>query len=145
MVSDHYLKKYSHNPIQTCGVHLLGQCSEMIRFWAMLPEFGPQNDWKWWFPTFIWKSISTIHFKRGVCTYCVSVQNWFAFWPRWPNFGPLVTIKWLKVVVSDHYVKSIIMWNNDNDHNELLDLFQIWCAHWLARSSQMLPFFAAKA
>ena len=34
-------KKYSHNPIQTCGVHLLGECSEIIRFWAMLPKFWP--------------------------------------------------------------------------------------------------------
>ena len=29
-------------------------------------------------------------------TYWVSVQNWFAFWPRWPNFGPLMATKWHK-------------------------------------------------
>ena len=47
VVSDHYLKKYSHNPIQTCGVHLYGECSEMaIRFWAMLAQFWPSNGQK---------------------------------------------------------------------------------------------------
>ena len=39
VVSYHYLKKYSYNPIQTCGVHLFGECSELIRFWAMLAKF----------------------------------------------------------------------------------------------------------
>ena len=32
-----------------------------------------------------------------VCTYCVSVQNWFAFGPQCPNFGPAVAQKWLKL------------------------------------------------
>ena len=41
VVSNHYLKKYSCNPIQTWSVHLLGECSEFIRFWAMLAKFWP--------------------------------------------------------------------------------------------------------
>ena len=45
-------------------------------------------------------------FKLGVYTYWASVQNWFAFWPCWPDFGPLVAIKWLKMVVSNHYLKK---------------------------------------
>ena len=32
LVSDHYLNKYSQNPIQTCSVRLLGECPELIRF-----------------------------------------------------------------------------------------------------------------
>ena len=40
-------------------------------------------------------------------TYWVSVQILCAFWPCWPYFGPLVATKWLKVVVSDHFVKRI--------------------------------------
>ena len=59
------------------------------------PKFGPlvattENASKCWFPTIIWKSIHAIQFKLGLYTYWVSVQNWFAFRPRWPNFGPLV-------------------------------------------------------
>ena len=30
VVSDHHVNKYSHNLIQICGVHLLGECSEII-------------------------------------------------------------------------------------------------------------------
>ena len=43
VVSDHYLKKYSHDPIQTWCVHLLGECSELIHFWAMLAKFWPSS------------------------------------------------------------------------------------------------------
>ena len=39
VVFDHYLKKYSHNLIQTWCVHLLGEWSELIRFWATLAKF----------------------------------------------------------------------------------------------------------
>ena len=104
MVSDRYQKKYSHNPVHTWCVHLLGECPELIRFWAMLALWWPKNDWKWWGPTNVWKSIHAIRFKLGVYNYWVSVQNWFGFGPHWPNFGPLVATKWLKMVVSDHYL-----------------------------------------
>ena len=46
VVSDHYQKKYSYNPIQTCGVHLLGKCSGMICFGAMLAAFWPPRGHK---------------------------------------------------------------------------------------------------
>ena len=138
-------------------MHLLGECSEVIRFWVTLVKMlvsdhylkkWPQNDWKWWFltiirknmhaiqlklgvytywvsvwfrndsllghvgqiwalwwpkkfnwwfPTVIWKSIHTIQSRLGVYTCGVSVQNWFAFWPRWPNFGPLVAKTCMKI------------------------------------------------
>ena len=38
-VSNHYLKKYSRNPIQTWFVHLFGECSELMRYWATLAKF----------------------------------------------------------------------------------------------------------
>ena len=41
VVSNHYLKKYSHNPVQTLYVHFWGECSELFRFWAMLAQFWP--------------------------------------------------------------------------------------------------------
>ena len=43
VVSDHYLKKYSYNPIQTVWqcLHIVGWCAEMIRFWATLVKFWP--------------------------------------------------------------------------------------------------------
>ena len=46
MVSDHYLKKYSRNPIQTWYVHLLGECSEFIRFWATFAKFWASSGHK---------------------------------------------------------------------------------------------------
>ena len=122
---DHYQKKYSHNPIETWGLHLLGECSELIRFWATLAKFWPSSGHKITEnggfrslscnPIQTWcvhllgecpelirflatlKSIHAIQFKLDVCTYWVSVQNWFAFWPLWQNFGPLVATKWLKM------------------------------------------------
>ena len=103
LVSDHYKKKYSHHPIQTCSVHLLGGCSELIRFWATFATFS-QNDWKGWFPTLIWKSIHAIQFKLGVYTYLVSVQNWFVIGPCWRTF--VVATKWMKMMVFDQYQKN---------------------------------------
>ena len=73
---------------------LLGQAGQNLALW------WPKNDWKWWFPTIIWKSIHAIQFKLGVYTYWLSVQNWIAFGPCWPNFGPTVVTKRLKLVVS---------------------------------------------
>ena len=60
------------------------------------------------FLTIIWKSNHSINFKYGVCIYLVSVQNWFAFGPCWPNFVPLVAKKmtengskcWFPIIIS---------------------------------------------
>ena len=41
LVSDHY-----HNPVQSCGVHLLGESSEFIRFWATMTKFWPSSGHK---------------------------------------------------------------------------------------------------
>ena len=49
----------------------------------------PKSDWKWWFPTIIWKSIHTIQFKLGVYTYSVSE----CFWAMLAKFWPLTTHK----------------------------------------------------
>ena len=54
----------------------------------------------------MWKSIKAIQFKLGEHIYWVSVQNWFAFGPRWPHFGPLVAKIYVKMVVSYHYLKQ---------------------------------------
>ena len=42
---------------------LLGHVGQILALW------WSQKDWKWWFPPIIWKSIHTILFKLGVCTY----------------------------------------------------------------------------
>ena len=70
---------FSHiicNPIRTWCVHLLGQCSELSRFWAMLATFWP--------------------------SYRVSVQNWFAFGPHWLYFlhSTSVPLFYIDVVVT---------------------------------------------
>ena len=41
VVSNYYLKTYLRNPIQSWFVHLLGECSELILFWATLAKFWP--------------------------------------------------------------------------------------------------------
>ena len=90
-VSGLYLKHYSHNPMQTWCVHLFGECSELIFFWATLARYWPSSDPKWLklvifdcYP----KSIHAI--KHIVYTCWVSFQNWLAYGPRWSNFDPLV-------------------------------------------------------
>ena len=69
---------------------LLGQVGQILALkW-------PKDYFNWWFLTVIWKNIHTIQFKLCVYTCCMSVHNWFAFGPCWPNFGPLVAKKLLK-------------------------------------------------
>ena len=46
VVSDHYLKQYSRNPIRTWCVHLLGECSELICFLDTLAKFWPSSGHK---------------------------------------------------------------------------------------------------
>ena len=96
----------------------------------ILALYWPSNDWKWWFPTIIWKSIHAIQFKLGVYSYWVSVQNWFAVWPRWPNLGHLVATKWRKMVVSDHYLKK---------HS--CNPIQTWCVYLLGECSELMRFW----
>ena len=121
-VSYHNLKKCSCNPIQTSTGHLLGENSELIHFGTTLAKYLPSSDLK-----MSEKSIYAIQFKHGVYTYWVSFQNWFAFGPRWPNFGPLLTTKWLKMMVSDHYLEKY--WDNP---------IQTCCVHLLFRTDLIL-------
>ena len=60
----------------------------------------------------------------------VSVQNWSAFRPCWPNFGPLVAKKWLKMVASDHHLKKY-----------LCNPIQTWCVHLLGECSELIRFW----
>ena len=79
VVSNHYLKKYSRNPIQTWCVQLLGECSELICCLATLTKFRPSSGHKMTenggFRPLFEKSIHAIQFKLGVYTYWASVQN----------------------------------------------------------------------
>ena len=61
-------------------------------------------------------------------------RNDFTFWPRWPNFVPLVATKWLKMVVSDHYLNKYSRKPN-----------QTWCVHLLGDCSELICFLAALA
>ena len=70
---------------------LLGQVGRNLALW------WPQNYLDWWFLTVIGKIIHTIHFELDVYTCWMSVHNWSAFGPRWPNFAPLVAPKWIKL------------------------------------------------
>ena len=82
----------------------------------------PQNYWKWWFLTIIWKSIHTIQFKV-VHTSWVSVQKLLAFGPLCPNFGPQVTHNWLKLVVSEKLCEKVFTQYN----SKLVSTQMVWC------------------
>ena len=93
VVSNHYQKNYSHNPIQTCVLHLLAECSELICFWATFAKFWPSSCHKWL------KMVVSNHYQKKyshnpiqtcVLHLWLSVDlYWLAFWLCWPNFGPL--------------------------------------------------------
>ena len=46
VVSDHYLKNNSQNPIQTWCIHLLDEGSELIDYLAKLGKFWPSSGHK---------------------------------------------------------------------------------------------------
>ena len=46
-VSDHSLEKWSLNWFQIWCMHLLGECSELIRFWVTMAQFWPSSSKKW--------------------------------------------------------------------------------------------------
>ena len=87
MVSDCYLKKYSHNIIQTWCLHLLGQCSQLICFGGI-----------------------------------------------WPNFGPPLAKKLMKLGKNGHFRPSVV--------NYPLNPINSWCPHLFGEASQMIPFLA---
>ena len=86
---------YLHDPIQTWCVHLLGECSELIRFWATLAKFWPLNDWKCSFPTIIWKSIHAIQFEPWCVHLLGEYSELIRFWDTltkfWPSSGHKMT------------------------------------------------------
>ena len=120
-------KQYNSNLVCT----LIWRVFRIVLFFGHVGQIlalqWPSNDWKWWFPTIIWKSIHAIQFKLVVYTYWVSVQNWFVFWPRRQNFGSLVAIKCLKIVVSNHYLKKY-------SRNPI----QTWCVYLLGECSELI-------
>ena len=67
-------------------------------------------------------------------TCWVSVQNWFAFWPRSPNSDPQVATKWMKLVISDYYLKKY-----------LCNSIETWCGHLLGECSKLLCFLTTLA
>ena len=69
------------------------------------------------FPTIFCNLIQTWY-------YWMSFLNGFSFGSHWPNFRSLVVQKWLKLVVSDCYLKNY-------SHNTI----QTWCLHLLGECS----------
>ena len=72
LVPDPHFKNHSHNLVKTCGEHLLGECSELIRVWATLAQFWPscgQKDWKC-----VKMLVSDHHLKKHSCN---PIQTWF--------------------------------------------------------------------
>ena len=97
----HYLKDYSCNSIQTWCVHPLCECSESIHFWAMLAKFWPSSGRRMT-DNGGFRPLSEKVFMQSNSNLVwifkwMIVQNWLAFGTGWPNFGPLVATKWIKI------------------------------------------------
>ena len=94
-IDSRYQKKYSCNPIQTWCVHLLGECSELIRFWAMLAKFWPSSGHKmnqicgFWL---LFEKVFTQYNSNLVSTFVWWVHSWFAF----GHVGRILALKWPK-------------------------------------------------
>ena len=139
VVSDHYLKKYSCNPVQIWCLHALGECSELIDFWALLAQFWPSNGHKM-AKNGGFRLLSEKVFTQYNSNLVPTLVGWvftIDFGSCCPNFGLLVTKKMMKMMVSDHYLKKYhyVEWS------WLFDLFKKWCSHWLEGSSQMIQSF----
>ena len=126
LVSHHYQKKVFTQFNSNLCCTLVGW---LFRIYSILGHVGqflaflwPQNDWKWWFSTIIWKIIHAIQFKLYVYSYRVSIQNWFAFGTHWPYFGPLMAKKLLKLVASDCCMKK---YSHNTIHTWFLECSQL--------------------
>ena len=110
MLYDHYVKKYSHDPIQTCGVHLLHKCSKLIRFWATLIQFWPSSGHKLTENGGFGPLTEKLFTQPNSNLVCALIGWVFKinllFRPRCPKFVPLVTTKWLKMMSFDHYLRK---------------------------------------
>ena len=92
MVSNRFLKKDSHNPIQTWRVHLLGECSEIICFLITLAKFWPSSGTKW-----LKLVVSDYYLKKysrnSIQTWCVHLlaECWeiICFWSMLAKFWAL--------------------------------------------------------
>ena len=66
-----------------------------------------------------------------MCTCWVSVKEWFTFGRRWPNFGPLVAKKWLKVGQNGGFQplsEKVFMQSNSNLVSTLIGwVFRLIC------------------
>ena len=98
VVSDCYLKKYSHNQIQTWCVHLLGECSEMICILATLANFWPSSGHKITESGGFWPLTEKVFMNSNsnlVCTligWCVHLldecSESICFWTTLAKFCP---------------------------------------------------------
>ena len=89
------------------------------------------------FPTIIWKSNHSINFKFCLCICLVSVQNWFTFGPRWPNFVPLVAKNQLEMG------QNVGLWplSQKYSHNPI----QTCGVHLLGECSEFIHYWATLA
>ena len=93
-------------------MHLLGECSELIRFWTMLAKFWPSISHKMtengnggFLP--LSEKLSTQSNSDLMCT----LIGWvFRIESLLGHVGQTLSEKCLKIVASDHYQKSAIMW-----------------------------------
>ena len=137
VVSEHYLKKYSHHPIQTCDAPLLGECSEIVRFWAILAQFGPSSDKKWLKVgrNDGFRSLSEKVFTQSSSYLVCTLIGWvFRIDSLLGHVGPLVAKKWLKMVGSDKCLKKY-------SRNPM----QTWCVQLLGECSELIRFWATLA
>ena len=108
VVSNHYLRKYSCNPIQTCMYTYWVSVQIWFTFGQLWPKFGPLLAKQWLKMMGFWPLSEKVFMQSN--SNLVSAQNWFAFGPCWPTTGHKMTENVGFQPLSN---KSTIMWNND--------------------------------
>ena len=116
LVSDHYPKKYSRNPIQTWCVYLLGECSQFFRFWAKLAKFWPSRGHKMPENVGFWPISEKIPLCGIMITQSISnmvfpvARGVFTNRLHSPNLAPLVPISVFPFPLIRPQAGACILW-----------------------------------
>ena len=115
-------------------MHLLGEW--LIRFEATLVQFYPssgQKTLKMGQNAGFWPLSEKVFTQSNSNLWC-TISGWVfrtdSLLGPWPNFGPLVATKWLKIEVSGHYPKK-------HSHNPIQS-----CVQLLRECSELIRFWA---
>ena len=110
-------------------MHFLGECSELISFWAKLPNLGPlvANKLKMG-QNCGFRPLSAKVFTQSNSHQCCTIVEWllrmFRFWVTLAKFWPSSGQKWLKVSQNDGF--STIIWKCIHIIQSKLGVYTHW-------------------